>query len=113
MQRVTQRLQTNQREPGGFSKVRKQRMEPLAVRPLIDEAWSLVAIDEKVSGVEFLNSVRAEHRVIGNPDRLVQVFVNLLRNALNAIGGAAGQIEVRSRRVERGGRSVDRDHGGG
>ena len=76
-------------------------MEPLAVRPLIDEAWGLVAIDEKSSSVEFVNSVSAEDRVIGNPDRLVQVFVNLLRNALNAIESASGRIDVRSRKQGR------------
>ena len=59
------------------------------MRPLIDEAWALVAIDEKASGVEFVNDVRAEDRVIGNSDRLAQVFVNLLRNALNAIESAS------------------------
>jgi signal transduction histidine kinase len=31
----------------------------------------------------------------------VQVFVNLLRNALNAIESTSGRIEVRSRRQER------------
>ena len=44
--------------------------------------------------------------MIGNPDRLLQVFVNLLRNALNAIGSdAAGRIEVRTRREQRDGRA--------
>jgi signal transduction histidine kinase len=105
MQRVAQRLQKISESLVGFSKMRKQAMEPLNVRALVDESWSLVAIDAKSSGVEFLNSVNADHRAIGNPDRLGQVFVNLLRNALIAIEGAAGRIEVRSRRIERGGRA--------
>ena len=65
-------------------------MEATALRPLIEEAWSLVAIDEKSSHVDFVNHASSEHRVIGNADRLLQVFVNLLRNALNAIGGEKG-----------------------
>jgi signal transduction histidine kinase len=32
----------------------------------------------------------------------MQVFVNLLRNALNAIEGSSGKIEVNSRRQDRG-----------
>ncbi len=103
MQRVAQRLRRISESLVDFAKTRRQRMETLAVRPLIDEAWGLVAIDEKSSGVEFSNAVRAEDRVIGNPDQLVQVFVNLLRNALNAIESASGRIEVRSRRQERSG----------
>jgi signal transduction histidine kinase len=59
-----------------------------------------VAIDERSSGVEFTNEVRPEDRVIGNSDQLVQVFVNLLRNALNAIESAAGRVSVHSGRRE-------------
>jgi signal transduction histidine kinase len=105
MQRVAQRLQRISESLVGFAKMRKHQMEPLAVRPLVDEAWSLVAIDEKSSAVDFVNRVRPEDRVIGNADRLEQVFVNLLRNALIAIEGASGRIEVRSRREYRAGQS--------
>jgi len=101
MQRVAQRLQRISESLVGFSKTRTQQMEPIAVRPLIDEAWSLVAIDEKSSSVEFSNRVSAEDRVVGNADRLVQVFVNLLRNALNAIESSSGRIEVHSRKQGR------------
>lgn len=107
MQRVTQRLRRISESLVDFSRVRKDQMEPTAILPLIDEAWSLVAIDEKSSNVEFSNQVRAEHRVTGNSDRLLQVFVNLLRNALNATqssGNAPGRIEVRSRRELREGK---------
>jgi len=106
MQRVTHRLRRISESLVDFSRVRKTQMEPAALRPLVDEAWTLVAIDEKSSHVEFLNHADAEHRVIGNPDRLLQVFVNLLRNALNAIGSdATGRIEVRTRREQRDGRA--------
>jgi signal transduction histidine kinase len=107
MQRVTQRLRRISESLVDFSRVRKDQMEPTAILPLIDEAWSLVAIDEKSSNVEFSNQVRAEHRVTGNSDRLLQVFVNLLRNALNATQSSAnapGRIEVRSRRELREGK---------
>lgn len=101
MKRVAQRLQRISESLVGFSKVRSTQMEPIAIRPLVDEAWGLVAIDEKSARVEFVNSVGADDRVIGNADRLVQVFVNLLRNALNAIESAMGRIEVHSRRNHR------------
>jgi signal transduction histidine kinase len=107
MQRVTQRLRRISESLVDFSRVRKQQMEPTAILPLIDEAWSLVAIDEKSSNVEFSNQVRPEHRVTGNSDRLLQVFVNVLRNALNATqssGNPPGRIEVGSRRELREGK---------
>lgn len=108
MQRVAQRLRRISESLVDFAKVRKDLMEPVSVRPVIEEAWSLVAIDEKSSTVEFLNQVDAADRVIGNSDRLVQVFVNLLRNALNALdsttagGVLRGRIEVRTRKQSRG-----------
>jgi len=103
MQRVTQRLRRISESLVDFSRVRRQRPELLGLRHLIDEAWSLVAIDEKASSVEFVNQVGADDRIVGNSDRLGQVFVNLLRNALNAVEPARGQIVVRGRRAERSG----------
>ena len=66
MQRAAQRLQRISESLVGFSKVRTQQTESIAIGPLIDEAWGLVAIDEKSAGVEFVNGVREEDCVIGN-----------------------------------------------
>jgi signal transduction histidine kinase len=102
MQRVAKRLQRISESLVDFSRVRNQQMGPVTLRPLIEEAWGLVAIDDKAATVEFSNGVPAEASVVGNPDRLMQVFVNLLRNALNAVEAGAGKIEVRSRCGPRG-----------
>lgn len=103
MQRVTQRLRTISESLVDFSKMRKQETEPVAARSLIDEAWSLLAIDERASGVSFVNHVGPSDQVIGNPDRLVQVFVNLLRNAVNAVDSPGGRVDVRARSAARAG----------
>jgi len=100
MLRVTQRLRKISESLVDFATVRKQQMEAVALRPLIDEAWGLVGIDEKASEASFANSVRPEDSAIGNPDRLMQVFVNLLRNSLYAIP-PSGKIEVKTRRIAR------------
>jgi two-component system NtrC family sensor kinase len=105
MQRVTQRLRRISESLVDFARVRKQSMESVALRALIDEAWSLVAIDEKASSLELVNEVSLEAEVVGNSDRLEQVFVNLLRNALNAVEAGRGRIAIRSRRAERQGES--------
>lgn len=113
MLRVTTRLKKISEGLVDFSRTRKQQMEPVAMQPLIAEAWSLVSIDEKASQVHITNSLDAGDIVTGNPDRLMQVFVNLLRNALDAVH-ANGNIVVRSRRFIRNGQrwiavSVDDD----
>ncbi|MBV9770075.1 MAG: hypothetical protein JOZ32_10930 [Bryobacterales bacterium] len=100
MLRVTQRIRRISESLVDFSRVRKQHMEPVPLRQLIDEAWGFVAIDKKAASSHFANQVNAQDVVTGNSDRLAQVFVNLLRNALDAIP-AAGEITVRSRRLNR------------
>lgn len=95
MMRVTKRLQKMSDSLVDFARVRKQESEPVQVHPLIEECWSLVAIDERARGVEFENQTAADAWVLGNTDRLVQLFVNLLRNAVHAIQ-SDGSIRVRS-----------------
>ena len=101
MLRVTQRLRTISEGLVDFARVRKQTTEPVRVSAIMDEAWNLVAIDEKASQVHFTSEI-GDESVVGNADRLVQVFVNLLRNALNAIEGG-GHIWSRARRYSRDG----------
>jgi signal transduction histidine kinase len=113
MQRVAKRLQKISESLVDFSRVRHQHMGPIAIRPLIDEAWGLVAIDDKSAAVEFVNHLGPEESVIGNPDRLIQVFVNLVRNALNAVEPGSGKIEVRSRCGPRGVTIAVEDNGRG
>lgn len=105
VQRVTLRLQTISESLVDFAKVRKQKSEPVAVQALIREAWELVAIDPRASGITFMNHVPPEETVLGNPDRLAQVFVNLLRNAMNAFDSPGGHIDVRSRATRRAGQN--------
>lgn len=100
MLRVTRRLQKISEGLIDFARVRQERMEKVQLKPLIEEAWNLVAIDEKASVVTFVNSVGENELAVGNADRLVQVFVNVLRNSLNAVGGS-GHVEARARDFER------------
>lgn len=104
MLRVTQRLRRISESLVDFARVRKQQAESVLLRPLIDESWSLVAIDEKAAAVTFRNDVQSSEAVIGNPDRLIQVFVNLLRNALLAVS-TGGLICVESKLLQRGGQT--------
>lgn len=113
MLRVTQRIKKISEGLVDFSRTRKHEMEAVPMQPLIAEAWGLVAFDEKSSDVQFTNIVDTADIVTGNPDRLMQVFVNLLRNALYAVH-QNGKIVARSRHFSRNGQkwisiSVDDD----
>ncbi|HUG81563.1 MAG TPA: ATP-binding protein, partial [Bryobacterales bacterium] len=102
MQRVAGRLKQISAGLLDFSRPAEETMAPVALKPLIEEVWELVAIDERASRVMFENQAGGEC-VTGNRDRLVQLFVNLLRNALYAIDGA-GSIVVRVREESRAGK---------
>ena len=96
MQHVTDRLSGISAGLLDFSRPSREVNEPVTMRTLVDEAWSLVAIDEKASGIRFSNRVPEDTQVVGNRDRLMQLFVNLLRNAMYAIP-ASGTVVVQGK----------------
>ena len=106
MKRVTGRIRKISEGLLDFARARKHQRAPVDLRPLIDEAWTLVGIDEKANDVTFVNRIAADASVIGEADRLLQVFLNLLRNALNALpdNSTTGRIEVSAQRISHAGR---------
>lgn len=106
MIRVTERLKRISEGLLGFSRVRNQEMSKVEMRPLVEEAWHLVAIDDRAKRIKFINRVPARLAVKGNPDRLIQVFVNLLRNALMAVQEDCGEISATARRAALDGRAA-------
>ncbi len=98
IERVTERLRRISGSLLDFARPPQYVMSPVAVRPIVDEAWGLVSIDEKAAAVKFENRVPADDLVTGDTDRLIQVFVNLLRNALGAVR-MGGVISVQAHRV--------------
>ncbi|MFL6414357.1 MAG: sensor histidine kinase [Bryobacteraceae bacterium] len=101
MLRVTQRLRKISEGLVDFARLRTKETEAVYLRPIVEESWTLVAIDEKASAVSFYNDIGEADAVPGNADRLVQVFVNLLRNALLAVPNE-GEIRVESKSFVRG-----------
>ena len=104
MKRVSGRLRRISESLLDFARQRQQEMKPVPVQRILTEAWLLVSIDEKAATVTFRDNTSADDLVIGDADRLIQVFVNLLRNALHAVR-FPGNIAVHSRRFAGGGRS--------
>ncbi|MCX6610483.1 MAG: ATP-binding protein [Acidobacteria bacterium] len=94
MLKMTQRLRRISESLVGFSRVRREANEPVALRDLIEEAWQIASIEEKASRVNFSNEAKPEDSVLGNADRLLQVFLNLIRNAIQAVPETGGQIRV-------------------
>lgn len=67
-----------------FARARPPRIAPASIRTIIDEAMTLVRLDREARHIELINTVPDSLIVPCDGDRLVQVFVNLLRNAVDA-----------------------------
>ncbi|MDF1808848.1 MAG: ATP-binding protein [Phycisphaerales bacterium] len=73
-----------------FARVRPPMEIEIDLYNLVEEASTLVEIDKKeqfLNGkVQVQNSIESNQVVHGDPDRLLQVFLNLIRNAVDALG---------------------------
>ncbi|MBL0871690.1 MAG: hypothetical protein IBJ18_14055, partial [Phycisphaerales bacterium] len=107
--RVVARLERLSESLLDFARVRPPRSQIASVRVIVEEAWTLVRLDREAKRARFECEVATDLSVLCDPDRLTQVFVNLLRNALDAAGGAAGNehreavVRVTAERVMGGG----------
>lgn len=92
MLRVVGRLERLSESLLDFARVRPPRTEVVALRPLVDEAWTLVRLDRSAERVQLENRVSEELRAACDADRIVQVLVNLLRNGVDAMIGDSGEV---------------------
>ncbi|WP_252177497.1 ATP-binding protein [Endozoicomonas sp. 4G] len=58
--------------------------EPVDLFTCVQKSISLLQLGRKSSNISFLNVCDPEHRVTGDPQKLQQVFINLLSNAVDA-----------------------------
>ncbi len=73
---------------------------PFAVRDAVEEAMNLVRLSRQARGVESVNLCGEGLLVLGDRNKLIQVFVNLLTNACDA-SSAGARVEV-SAKVDNG-----------
>lgn len=107
MLRVVKRLERLSESLLDFARVRPPTEAPVDLPQVVDEAWTLVRLDREAAGVEFEARFGSDRVVTGDADRLTQVFVNLIRNAVDAVSGAGvakGRVTVSAERSTREGR---------
>lgn len=88
--RVVGRLETLSDSLLDFARVRPPMTTSADVGAVVTEATTMVMLDRKArlarTGLEIINRVGPGTVITCDPDRLVQVFVNLIRNAVDALG---------------------------
>jgi two-component system nitrogen regulation sensor histidine kinase GlnL len=71
---------------------------PVNLHRLIDEMLELIQADPMASEVRFERAYDPSiPDLLGDPNRLTQVFLNLTRNAIQAIGESGGQLTITTR----------------
>jgi len=100
MLRVVQRLERLSESLLDFARVRPPQSRPVSLATVVDEAMTLLRLDREFAGIDVVCSVDPELIVECDGDRMIQVLVNLLRNAAQAVEtnrrerAEAGRIEV-------------------
>src|SRR5262249_54114908 len=68
-----------------FARARHPTVKLVQLAPLVQEATLLVGLDRDAASVQILNHVPADVSLECDPDRMMQVLVNLIRNAVDAV----------------------------
>jgi len=102
MIRVIRRLERLGDSLLDFARARSPRYASAALSPLADEAWTLISLDRDAGSIVFRNDIPPDLNIEMDADRMTQVFVNIIRNAVDAIQGA-GEITVSAEYITRDG----------
>ena len=88
IQQQTRRISTILQSLMNFARTgnhaQANRYEPVTIRRCVDESINLLSLSDKGLRIHFINDCPTNLQVLGDEQRLVQVFVNLLANARDA-----------------------------
>lgn len=82
-----------------YARLRPPAAEPVEIRGLVGEAFTLVSLDRRRGRATLTNRVSDTLCIEADQDRLLQVLVNLVRNAVDAIGAEGGEVLVTAREL--------------
>lgn len=105
LRRVIGRLERLSEGLLDFARARSPQYSVAKLRDIAEEALTLIRLDRGAEGVSVQNLVPESLQVEADADRLVQVLVNLVRNAVDAMGAARrqGVVAIEASGIERDG----------
>jgi two-component system C4-dicarboxylate transport sensor histidine kinase DctB len=107
MHRVVTRLERLSESLLDYARARPSQARATPLRTLAEEAIQLVKLDRAGERVRTTLDVPPEMNAFCDGDRILQVFVNLLRNAFDALGAHPSEptVNFSARTLERDGRA--------
>lgn len=101
--RVVGRLERLSESLLDFARVRPPLSSPVNIASMVEEAITLVRLDRQASRFALQNLCPPDLILICDGDRIVQVLVNLIRNAVDAMNGSSRgtSIAIHALREER------------
>jgi len=107
----TARISEIVKDLGNYAHVDKKSPEPIVIDELIEKSLSMVANELKYK-VEIIKCLDAKVEIFGFPQKLLQVFINMLVNASHAIE-SKGSISIYSKTYQHEVRICFEDNGSG
>lgn len=83
-----------------FSRTRELTIQPVEISEVIKKTLALLAYDIKKSKVYVKEDYLHTAKVFGDPNRLIQVFMNIMGNAIQAMGEKGGDLIIISQEGE-------------
>jgi len=85
-----------------YSKAHELRMEPVDVAAILEKVLAILGYEIKKNNVFIIKNYSAETALAqGDKNRLVQVFMNIIANAVQAMGEKGGDLSITTRAEEK------------
>ncbi|MBN2058603.1 MAG: hypothetical protein JW782_07390, partial [Candidatus Saganbacteria bacterium] len=77
-----------------YSRSRELMLKPLDVKTVVEKAMALLSYDIKKNKVYLKTDYGHKHKALADPNRLMQVFMNLMANAVQAMSEKGGDLVI-------------------
>jgi signal transduction histidine kinase len=84
-----------------FSRTRELTLQPIEITEVLKKTLALLAYEIKKGRVYVKEEYRHTAKVLGDPNRLTQVFVNIINNAVQAMAEKGGDLTILSQDHEK------------